>query len=193
MKNRKSWIYYVTIAILVFIVIFLCVGVAHADNDCPYDETETVWTDKMNQLHQMADWARALGYSEDSPIIVALSNAWWEEYYNEAITAKVIEGEAGNCTFDHMVYVGAVLWNRVYSDRFPDTVYECVTAPMQYSWDYVKNFHTLSRRCWLAARDAMNGTHDAPEDLYWQANFPQGLETWKIIEWRGTYTYLCRG
>lgn len=187
---KSKWLYYVTIAVLVFIVLSLCAGVAHAEG---LDENETVWTDKMNQLHQMADWAREFGYSEDSPIILALQQAWWDEYNDLAITSKVIEGEAGNCAFEHMVYVGAVLWNRVHSDIFPNTVYECVTAPRQYSWDYVKNFHTIPKRCWLAARDAINGDHDAPEDLYWQANFPQGKETWKIIEWKGTYTYLCRG
>lgn len=191
---KSKWLYYVIIAVLVFIVIGLCVSVAHAEEP---NESESVWTDKMNQLHQMADWARALGYSEDSPIIVALQQAWWSEYNDLAIIAKVGEGEARDCEWEQLLYTCAVVVNRRDSDIFPNTIREVVAAPMQYSTTYLKNFHTVPKRCWLAARDALNGDHDAPSDLYWQAEFPQGKEVWKIFEYRSPYysstTYFCRG
>lgn len=183
-------------AILIVICIMVLVGILAIDARA--DDTDgPIWTNKMIALHEAADLLRAAGYSDDDPLITALSDAWWDEFHDFQIVAKVIEGEAGGCDFEQMVYTGVTVVNRKNSDLFPNTIYEVVAAPGQYSPIYLKNFHTIQPRVWLAAKAVMDGDHDAPDDLYWEALFPQGREIWKIItfqsRWYCSTTYFCRG
>lgn len=189
----KNWIYWILFVVILCGFIIGCTSMAKAE-----ESEEPVWTNKMIALHEAADNLRALGYSEDSEVIKALSAAWWSEYNDFCIIAKVIEGEAGGCdNYTQLVYTGVTVVNRVKSSYFADTVYDVVASPGQYTTAYLKNFHTIQRRCWLAAKDAMDGNHDAPDDLYWEALFPQGRETWKIIHFESKYyksdTYFCCG
>ena len=113
------------------------------------------------------------------------------------MVAKTIFKEAGGCSWDHMVYVGAVIINRLHSDKFPNTIYDVLVAPRQYSESYTHDFNDIPERCYKAAVVALNEEDDAPSDLYWQAEFPQGREVWKIFEVDTGYyqstTYFCRG
>lgn len=47
--------------------------------------------------------------------------------------SHVIQAEAGYCERDMMTGVGSVVLNRVKSDKFPNTVYEVIHQPGQYS------------------------------------------------------------
>lgn len=190
--NRPNLIITIVVIMLLFVTAIVCSMVSHADY-----EDNRIWTNKMIALHDAANTLRKAGYSDDSEVIRALSEAWWSEYHDFCIVAKVIEGEAGGCEWDQMVYVGAVIINRVNSPLFPNTVEDVVAAPGQYSTLYLQNFETIQPRVWKAAKAAMDGDHDAPWDLYWQAEFPQGKEIWKIFRYESHYysstTYFCRG
>lgn len=193
MKNHKKiFIYWILFVVIFMIIVGFCVSSAKA-----YDEDYPLWTDQMIALHNEADWLRSLGYSDDSDMIQALKEAWNREYYDLCLIARVIEGEAGGCPYDHQVAVGAVLWNRVNHERFPNTVYECVIQPGQYTYEYTYGFDQIRESCWIAAIDVINGNHDIPWYVIWQAEFPQGSGTWWISEINtGHYhstTYFCYG
>ena len=113
-----------------------------------------------------------------------------------AILANVIAGEAPYCPQEHQIAVAAVVLNRVADPRFPDTVAEVVGQDGQYSERYLDEME-IPEGCLEAAQAALDGEHDVPSDVIYQANFPQGAETWWISEvdtgwWRST-TYFCRG
>lgn len=197
MNNATRMMLIVGICCLLICLAMIAVSInAHAEDY--HDDGGPIWTNRMIRLHEMADELRSLGYSDDSPVIQALSNAWWEDYHDLCIVAKVVDNEANDiCEMDHKVYVGAVVMNRVKSDLFPNSVHDVVAAPGQYSHEYLNGFNNISRKSWIAARMAIDGEHDAPSDLYWQAEFPQGREIWKTFVVDTPYfhstTYFCRG
>lgn len=47
--------------------------------------------------------------------------------------SHIIQAEAGYCSRDMMIGVGSVVLNRVKSDKYPDTIYEVIHQPGQYS------------------------------------------------------------
>lgn len=194
--NRNEGCFFRLIKFIILIlIIILLISCIH--NIRGVDSFNIPWTDKQIVLHEAADLLREAGYSDDSEIIQSLSNEWWAERNNLQMVAKTIFKEAGGCTWDHMVYVGAVIMNRLRSDKFPDTIYDILVAPRQYSESYTYDFNDIPEICYKAAVVALNEEDDAPEDLYWQAQFPQGREVWKIFEVDTGYyqstTYFCRG
>lgn len=64
------------------------------------------------------------------------ANRWSPEDYETM--AHLIYAEGGGQGKTCMLYIGSVLLNRVESDRFPDTLKECINQPGQYS---VKNWY----------------------------------------------------
>ena len=66
----------------------------------------------------------------------AFANRWSPEDYETM--AHLIYAEGGGQGETCMLYIGSVLLNRVESDRFPDTLKECINQPGQYS---VKNWY----------------------------------------------------
>lgn len=162
-------------------------------------EGDPVRTARQETLHEAADILRGYGYPDDSEVIQALKRAWDAEQENLDIIAKVIYNEADPawCEWEHSVAVGAVVCNRVRSEYFPDTVKEVVEAPGQYLPAYTRNFDGTSRLAYLAAKAALDGEHDVPEDAYWQDNKVQGKRIWKSFTvdtgyFRST-TYICCG
>lgn len=156
-----------------------------------------VRTAKQEALHEAADILRACGYAEDSDVIRALQTAWLEEQEALDITARVVMGEAGGCPWEHKVAVAAVVVNRTKSPYFPSSVLEVVAQPMQYSTIYLTGFEKTSRECYEAAKVALDGTDDVPDDVIWQAEFVQGSEIWWVsyvnTGWYTSTTYFCRG
>lgn len=179
---------------MVVLMIFLCVLLA-----TPVDayEGSRVLTHRQIALHDAAELLRSVGYTDEDPAIRALSDAWWAEQENLDIVARVVAGEAGACPWEHQVAVAAVVVNRVNSDLFPDTVREVVAQPNQYTTLYLSGFDRTPRQCYEAAAVALDGESGVPEDVIWQAEFPQGTEVWwtSYVDtgwWRST-TYFCRG
>ena len=183
------------LVILILLIGLICACISRVKGAS--NEFDILWTDKQIALHEAADILREAGFTDDDSVIQSLSDQWWQERIDLQMTAKTIYKEAGGCSWDHMVYVGAVIWNRVRSGYFPNTVYDVLIQPNQYSVSYTHDFIDIPEKCYKAAVVAMNGDHDAPEDLYWQAEFSQGKEIWKVFEidtgyYRST-TYFCRG
>ena len=89
--------------------------------------------------------------------------------------SHVIQAEAGYCERDMMIGVGSVVLNRVEHEDFPDTVYEVIHQPGQYS--------TVS-----------NLSSQVPTklvDVVYQANFPQGTGTYLTLSTSYSTMYFC--
>lgn len=184
---------FIILAVLVIFMLFLLITPADAY------EGEPIRTARQETLHAAADILRSYGYAEDSEAIRALGDAWRQEQDNLDIIAKVIQHEADPawCEWEHSVAVGAVVVNRVKSEYFPDSVKEVVEAPGQYLPAYTYGFDKTPRLAYLAAKAALDGDHDVPEDAYWQDNRVQGRRIWKAFTvdtgyFRST-TYICCG
>lgn len=121
-----------------------------------------------------------------------------EMHYSEDdlyVLSHIISAEAGNCSEEMMIAVGSVVLNRVASDRFPDTIEEVVFQrdPLQYS-------PTENGSYWNDPTDAavevaqmlLEEGSQLPAEVVWQAEFPQGTDTYdKIpIPWGG-YMWFC--
>lgn len=179
--------------ILLALALILLVTPAHAY------EGDRVTTRRQDELHRMADELRRTGVPEGDPAILALSAEWWAEEEALNILAKVVAHEADPqwCEWEHSVAVAVVVLNRVASPYFPGTVKEVVAAPGQYLEAYTRNFSETPRLCYEVARAALDGDHEVPSDCYWQAQFPQGREVWKVFNldtgWYKSTTFICRG
>lgn len=127
-----------------------------------------------------------------------------EKTYSEEdleMMALVIYQEAGGdaCSDDTRLMVGNVVLNRVADDRFPDTIEEVLLQERQYGrlcwtgiqWperaDKPEEAHAVER-AYKCAEEVLNGTRLLPDDVVWQAEFPQGTET--VAEQDGFY--FCR-
>lgn len=76
-------------------------------------------------------------------------------------------------------WTGAVVLNRVKSDKFPNTIYDVLYQRGQYST--TKKFFTkeIPEECYeMAQRILAYGTPDVPENVVFQATFKQG-KVWK--------------
>ena len=181
-------------ALLCMVFIVLCLILA---TPARAYEGPRITTKRQDALHEAAEILRASGLGEDDPAIMALSAEWWQEQEDLDIVARVVQGEAGNCPWEHQVAVAAVVVNRVNSPLFPNTVREVVAQPRQYTELYLTGFDKTPRTCYEAAKVALDGDDDVPDDVIWQAEFPQGREIWWISEvdtgWFHSVTYFCRG
>ena len=116
--------------------------------------------------------------------------------------AMVIYQEAGGdaCSNECRQMVGEVVLNRVADSRFPNTIYEVISAPYQYGrlhwrFDWPERAqnpgeeHAVLRAYDIAAALLTNSVERLlPEDTVFQAEFPQGKET--IAQVNGLY--FCR-
>ena len=175
-------------------------------------DQEPIRTNNQIAYHEIANYARSLGYTEDSEIIQTLQRLWWQEQQKLDILAKVIDKEAGVCPWLHRITVGQVVMNRVASPHFPNTVYDVVNQTSiwydadgtkheiwQYSPYYCFGFQETSRQSYEDAKFVLDGNAldlYVPGDIIWQAEFPQGKETWWIshinTEYYSSTTYFCR-
>lgn len=103
--------------------------------------------------------------------------------------AIIIYQEAGGdaCSDETRSMVGTVVLNRVASDLFPDTIQEVATQERQYGRLYWTGLVWPERasnpgeaqavqRAYDCARAILEGERALPEDVIWQAEFPQGTE-----------------
>ena len=190
---KHKYIVAMGVAILCMIFIALCVLMATPTK--AYDGGR-ITTARQDALHEAAELLRRAGFADDSDAIKALQAAWWQEQEDLDIVARVVMGEAGGCPFDHQVAVACVVVNRRNSPLFPDTIREVVAAPRQYTPIYLYGFENTTRTCYEAAKIALDGTDNVPDDVVWQAEFVQGKEVWWRSEvdtgWYHSVTYFCR-
>ena len=134
--------------------------------------------------------------------VVAEEEALYTEY-ELGILALIIYQEAGGdaCSNETRQMVGEVFLNRVASDLFPGTFYEVATQYLQYGrlyWTGIawperaqlpQEAHAVER-AYDMATELLSGTVERllPEDVIFQAEFPQGVEI--LVERDGLY--FCR-
>ena len=181
--------------IICMVILLIVLAVVMATPVGAYDG-DRITTARQDALHEAAELLRSCGLTDDDPAIAALSAEWWAEQESLDIVARVVMGEAGACPWEHQVAVAAVVVNRIHSPMFPNTAREVVAQPNQYTPMYLYFFDHTSRQCYEAAKVALDGTDDVPDDVIWQAEFPQGTETWWRSEvntgWFHSVTYFCR-
>ena len=112
------------------------------------------------------------------------------------LLARLITAEMGaSWVSDEMqLYVGSVVLNRMQHPLFPDTLYDVIYAKGQYSptWTGAIN-NTPDERTIENARQLLEQGSVLPENVVFQANFPQGDGVYYEYydEVLGTTTYFC--
>ena len=132
------------------------------------------------------------------------------EEVTEAVTEKVIEPvaevrgytdddlfylaaavcrEAGGATDEIQLLVANVVINRVNSSIYPNTIYEVLTQKSQYGtmWKYGISFpnwadQSIQDHCYDIARRILDGERVCPENVLFQAEFPQGSGIYKQFD-----------
>jgi spore germination cell wall hydrolase CwlJ-like protein len=159
----------------------------------------------QNSMTTIIEMAQNAGISDNDPLIQRakhLQEQAKEQYRRDLeIIATVVYNEAGyGCSDRHMELVAAVIYNRLKSDMFPDTVYEIVVAPKQYHPLYAEEnsfYHQLAKesdkwsQCLKIAERALRGDIDCPETVFFQANFPQGSADYEIHYTSYSITWFC--
>lgn len=192
--------------IIIFIMIMVTLPLLMGFS-CSTENTKSSTFVIQNTVHEIAELARSIGLPEDDPIIVRAKELWWEAeeqfYKDRDIIATVVFNEAGyGCSDRHMELVAAVVYNRLQSDKFPDTVYEIVVAPKQYHPDYADAESYYGKRareskvwnkCQDIATKALRGEIDCPSDVFYQANFTQGTGIYETHYTSYSTTWFCYG
>lgn len=159
------------------------------------------------QANERANQVRAEGYPETDERIIKENKIWWkaqnEFHYDRDLIATAIFKEAwADCSDRHRELVAAVIYNRLNSKVWPNSVYEILAAPKQYSKSYV----TPGSSVWMAARanpevwshcqsiaeKALRGQVICPPGVVYQSTEKQG----KLYEKHKTFystTYFCYG
>lgn len=126
-------------------------------------------------------------------ILMAIANAgeiWADDL---EILSHVIYGEAGNCSREMMESVGSVVLNRVSDERFPDSIEEVVFQQGQYACTWDGNYdQTPSDDAVEVAQYLLDEGSQLDASVVWQAEFPQGVGTYKTLTspW-GSVMYFC--
>lgn len=203
-KKRKSPVYdsVVLAVLLILLAGFLLgylAGYARAAGSLPGP------TDHIEVVEPTAAPTRATpDLVKATPISVIVENerpAYTAEELE--LLALVIYQEAGAdaCSDETRQMVGEVALNRVASARYPDTLAEVLAQPYQYGrlhwtglvWparaELPQEAHAVAR-AYAIAEALLAGIVERllPEDVIYQAEFPQGTET--LIESDGFY--FCR-
>lgn len=106
--------------------------------------------------------------------------------------SHVIQAESGYCSTEMMEGVGSVVINRVNDDRFPDTIREVIEQPGQYSTLGWLESQVPTDEVLEVTEDLLLNGSKFPEDVVWQANFPQGTSVYKTISTSYSTMYFCK-
>ena len=111
--------------------------------------------------------------------------------------AHLMMGEAGYTDSKERRLTASVLLNRVDSDKFPNTIGECLYQSGQYTTvcDGGPFWVEPTEECWNDAEALLTqwyetGETDLPENVLYQSLFPQGSGTHLISSWG---QYFCYG
>ncbi len=114
------------------------------------------------------------------------------EYYTDML-AHLIVGEVETCNQEMKEYVGSVVLNRVESEQFPESIEEVIFQPGQYACTWDGNYNkTPSEEDYEIAEDLLVNGSKLPEDVVFQAEFPQGSGTYiSLLAPNGVTMYFC--
>ena len=194
----------VILILLMTILLSTSLSTSLSADDSVYIYPEFVIQETMSNIIQIA---KNGGIPSDDPLLVRaqkLLNDSRKNYRRDLeIIATVVYNEAGyGCSDRHMELVAGVIYNRLKSDRFPDTIYEIVTTPRQYHPLYAEEgsiYHELAKssekweQCLEIAKRALRGDIDCPDTVFFQANFPQGTSDYEIHDTSYSRTWFCYG
>jgi spore germination cell wall hydrolase CwlJ-like protein len=117
--------------------------------------------------------------------------------YDELLLlSKIIHAEAGSSwiTEEHRQLVASVVINRVNSGEFPNSIYEVIHQPKQYSPVNSGYFNSLipSETSVKSAFEVITNGSIAPPDVVFQSGFKQGSGVYKVINDKILgKTYFC--
>ena len=128
------------------------------------------------------------------PVMAEMSREIDSDLFN---VAHLMMGEAGYTDSTERRLTASVLLNRADSDKFPDTIGECLYQPGQYSTvrDGGPFWNEPTDDCWKDAEELLTqwyetGDTDRPENVLYQALGPQGSGTHLVSAWE---QYFCYG
>ena len=199
MKNLKILILgsLTTVNILLLGDIYLCQQYNETSNDTEItsEYIETIETSTLEETTIEETTNEILLETTSEDIIDDLEGYCYsnEDLY---LLARVIDAEASDiCTNEHKMCTGQVILNRINSNKYPNTLKEVVYDKGQYaSVENNKLKKEISKESLEVARRLLNGEKILPDDVVYQAEFPQGKETVKTIynKYLDNITYYCR-
>ena len=117
-----------------------------------------------------------LEYSED--------DLWYME--------RVVQAEAGYCSTEMMEGVASVLYNRKLSDKFPNSIAECVEQPGQYATASYLSSVEVTPEAHEVAVDILSHGSKFPGDVIYQTNVILG-PVYKQLSTSYSVMYFCTG
>ena len=105
--------------------------------------------------------------------------------------SRVIQAESGYCEREMQEGVGSVVINRKNSDLFPNTIPEVIQQPGQYSTLGWLSQQVPTEQVIEVSIDLLENGSKFPENVLYQANFPQGSGTYKTLSTSYSTMYFC--
>ena len=137
------------------------------------------------------------------PVLASETEAETETEMNREVdsdwfnVAHLMMGEAGHTDSTERRYTASVLLNRVDSEKFPNTIGECLYQPGQYTTvrDGGAFWNEPTEECWQDAKDLLTkwyetGETDLPEDVLYQSRSVLGYGIYLKSNWG---QYFCYG
>lgn len=159
------------------------------------------------QANERANEARADGLPETDERIVKEKKIWWgaqnEFRYDRDLIATAIFKEAwGGCSDRHRELVAAVIYNRLNSPAWPNSVYAILAAPGQYTkayvtpgssaWNAARANPEIWAHCQAIAEKALRGQVACPPGVVYQSTEKQG-RVYENHKTAYSTTYFCYG
>lgn len=107
--------------------------------------------------------------------------------------SHLIQAEAGYTYWEMMAGVGSVVLNRVASDKFPNTVYDVIYQPGQYSTASYLASQVPTQEVLDVTDYLLRNGSDYPADVLYQANFAQGSGVYMTLSTSYSTMYFCYG
>lgn len=127
--------------------------------------------------------------SLDNPYKCDCGYVYTDEDYEYLL--MIIVGEAQNCSYEHQMYVGSVVLNRLHNDKYfsyADCIKDIALAKSQYAcFDDGNAYKTPTDLNKQVARELIENGSVLPSNVIFQAQFKQGSGTYIQLG----NTYFC--
>ena len=97
------------------------------------------------------------------------------------LLAKLIYGESRGNTDEAQCLTASVVMNRVKHPKYPNTIYDVIHQPGQYSVANKIDSYTPTEKELKNARIVLSGQFECPDNVVYQAMFKQGTGVYKCI------------